>query len=393
MVFTTKLNEYFTMEEENGGEIEISIILPCQNEELALPFCLKKIKETVKSNNLSAEIIVSDSSTDKSPDIAEEYGAVLIKHDKDGYGTAYQEAFKIAKGRYIFMADADGTYDFTRIPDFINELEKGNELVIGNRLSGKIEEGAMPWQNRYIGTPILSFVLKIFFGAKIEDSQSGMRAIRKADLEKLGIQTTGMEFASEMIVKAIRNGLKIKEIPVDYYKRIGQSKLRPFSDAWKHIRFMLLYSPLFLFFVPGLIFFLLGAISMLWLYLFSPKIFGIKLFYHPMFFSSALIIIGYQLIIFSAFAKIYSLTHLKEHNERLEKMFKYITIERAGITGIIISFVGLLIYFLIFAKWVNAGFGSLNEVKNSIVALTLIVVGVQTVFSSFMLSILGIKGN
>lgn len=376
---------------ENRKNPEISIILPCRNEEQALPFCLSQIKETIKKNNLSAEIIVSDSSTDKSPQIAKKENVVLVKHDKEGYGVAYLEGIKASRGKYIFMADADNTYDFSRIPDFIKELKKGYELVIGDRLSGKIEEGAMPWPNRYIGTPVLSFILRLFFGAKIKDSQSGMRAIKSDTLKRLGLQTTGMEFASEMIMKALKNKLKIKEIPVDYKKRIGKSKLRPFSDAWKHVRFMLLYSPLFLFLIPGLVIFLIGASSMLWIYFWSPKIFGIKLFYHPMFLSSALIIIGYQLIIFSAFAKIYSITHLRDRDEKLEKLFKYITIEKASIAGIIISLSGIIIYSMIFSKWISTSFGSLNEIKNSIIALTFIVLGVQTIFSSFMLSILGIK--
>ncbi|MGD0576652.1 MAG: glycosyltransferase family 2 protein [Candidatus Staskawiczbacteria bacterium] len=370
---------------------EISIILPCRNEEQALPFCLKQIKETVQKNNLPAEIIVSDSSTDKSPEIAKKENVILVKHNKEGYGIAYLEAFKISKGKYIFMADADATYDFSRIPDFIKELRKGYDLVVGNRFSGKIEKGAMPWQNRFIGTPILSFILKLFFGAKIIDSQSGMRAIKKSSLDKLNLQTTGMEFASEMIVKAIKNKLKIKEIPVNYFKRKGKSKLRPFSDAYKHIRFMLLYSPLFLFFIPGIILFLFGAGSGIWIYFSSPQIFGIKLFYHPLFLSSAFLIIGYQLIIFSAFTKIYSITHLKEENKTLEKLFKYITIERAGIAGILICLAGAVIYFLIFSKWVGSGLSSLNEIKNSVVALTFMVLGAQTIFSAFMFSILGIK--
>lgn len=370
---------------------EISIVLPCRNEEEALPFCLEQIKKTISDNSLSAEIIVSDSSTDKSPEIARKYGAVLVKHDKEGYGIAYIEGIKVAKGEYLFLADADNTYDFTRIPDFINELKKGNNLVMGNRLMGNIENGAMPWPNRYIGTPILSFILRLFFGVKIFDSQSGMRAIRKNDFNKLNLKTTGMEFASEMIVKSIKNNFKIKEINVNYYRRKGKSKLKPFSDAYKHIRFMLLYSPLFLFFIPGVFIFLIGLCSAFWIYFLSPQIFGIKLFYHPLFLSSALIILGYQLIFFAAFAKIYAITHLEEKNKFIENLFKYITIERAGIIGILTSIFGLIIYILIFAKWVNTGFGSLNEIKNSIIALTLIVLGVQTIFSSFMLSILNIK--
>src|SRR3989338_6137651 len=200
-----------------------------------------------------------------------------------------------------------------------------------------------------------------------------------------------MEFASEMIIKDLKNKLKIKELPINYYKRKGKSKLKTFSDAWKHMRFMLLYSPLFLFFIPGLIMLLIGVASMFWFYFGSPEILGIKLFSHPMFFSSLLLISGYQLIIFSAFAKTYSITHLKEESAFMNKTYKYLTIERASILGFLIIFFGFIIYFFILKKWLNSGFGELNEIKNSIVALTLITTGIQTIFSSFMLSILAIK--
>jgi len=370
---------------------EISIVLPCRNEEKGLPFCLEKIKKIIKENNLSAEIIVSDSSSDDSPEIAQKNNVILLKHDKDGYGIAILEAFKIAKGDYIFMADADGTYDFSEIPDFIKQLKKGNDLILGNRFGGKIENGAMPFLNRYLGNPALSFVLRLFFFTKIKDSHTGMRAIRKSVLEKINLRTTGMEFASEMIIKAIKNGLKIKETPINYYKRKGNSKLRPFSDAWKHLRFMLLYSPLFLFFIPGAFLFLIGTLSMVWLYFGAPNFLGLKLYYHPMFFSSALIVIGYQLIIFSAFAKSYAINHLGEKSEFMQKIYNLITIERAIIAGILIIIIGALVYIIIIAKWVSSGFGSLNEIKNSIVGLTFIIFGVQTIFSSFMLSILSIK--
>lgn len=376
-----------------NSQPKISIILPCQNEEQGLAFCLKKIQEVIKNNNLSAEIIVSDSSTDKSPEIAEKFGAILVKHDKTGYGIAYLEAFKIAQGKYFFMADADGTYDFAEIPNFIKQLKKGNDLILGNRFAGKIENGAMPFMNKYIGNPVLSFILRLFFFTKIKDSHTGMRAIRKTSIKQLNLKTTGMEFASEMIIKAIKNNFKIKEVPINYYKRLGNSKLKPFSDAWKHLRFMLLYSPLFLFLIPGLFLFFSGFLSIIWLYLFSPKVFGIQLYYHPMFFSSALIIVGYQLIFFAGFAKSYAMNHLGEESEKMNKLYKYITIEKASIAGIIVGLMGAIIYIFILAKWVGGGFPALNEIKNSIVGLTLIILGTQTIFSSFMLSILSIKEN
>lgn len=370
---------------------EISIILPCRNEEKALPFCLKQIVETIREHNLNAEIIVSDSSVDSSPSIALEMGAILVKHDKEGYGNAYLEAFKIARGKYIFMADADGSYDFRNIPRFVRLLKEGNDFIIGNRFGGEIDSGAMPWLHRHIGNPILSNILGIFFGNYVSDSHSGMRAIRKDALEKLKLQTTGMEFASEMIVKAIKSNLSIREVPIKYHPRIGESKLKTFSDGWKHLRFMLLYSPIFLFFIPGIMLFLVGMALLLWFFFCSPSILGLQMYYHPMFFSSALVIIGYQLLIFSAFAKTYAHTHLNEHNNILEKIFRYITIERASAIGILMSFVGVAVYVYILMSWISSGFGSLNEIKSSILALTFVILGIQTIFSSFMLSILGIK--
>ena len=377
------------MKNTHNNELEISIILPCQNEEQALSFCLSQIKETIKKNNLSAEIIVSDSSTDKSPEIAKRENVILLKHDKDGYGMAYLEAFKIAKGKYIFMADADGTYDFREIPNFINQLREGYDFVLGNRFAGKIEKGAMPLRNKYLGNPVLSGILRIFFNTQIKDSHCGMRAITRKALQKLNLQTTGMEFASETIIKALKNNLKIKEVPINYYKRKGLSKLRPFSDAWKHLRFMLLYSPLFLFFIPGLILFLIGFILMVWFLFSNPGAIEVKLFSRLMFLSALSIIIGYQLIVFSVFAKTYSVVHLKEQAPIMEKLYKYITIEKASAVGAIIALLGIVVFFLI--EQPNSEFNQLREIKNSITALTMIAIGAQTIFSSFMLSILGIK--
>jgi len=338
---------------------EISIILPCRNEQEALPFCLAQIKKTIKENNLSAEIIVSDSSTDKSPEIARSDPAViLLKHDEEGYGAAYLEAFKIAGGKYIFMADADGTYEFSEIPRFIKFLKNDYDFAIGNRFAGKMERNSMPFLHR-LGNPLLSGILRLFFGTKISDSHCGMRAIKKSAIKVLNLQTTGMEFASEMVIKAIKNGLKIKELPINYKKRIGCSKLKPMADSWKHMRFMLLYSPLFLFFIPGIFLMSLGAE----LYLLS----------HP-FFSSLLIIAGYQLVIFSVFAKTYAIIHLKEKSKFMDKIYRYLTIERASVLGILVILIGAIFYF-----------------PAPIIALTLAIAGIQTIFSSFMLSILSIK--
>jgi len=341
-----------------NNDPEISIILPCQNEELALPFCLEKINQAIKRDNLSAEIIVSDSSLDRSPQIAKNYGVILVKHNKQGYGTAYLEAIKFAKGKYIFMADADGTYDFGEISRFVKFLRDGYDFVIGNRFAGKMEKGAMPFLHK-LGNPLLSGTLRLFFWAKIKDSHCGMRAIKKEALIKLNLQTTGMEFASEMVIKAVKNSLKIKELPIAYKQRIGISKLKAVPDSWKHMRFMLLYSPIFLFFAPGIFIIVLGFLA----YFLN----------HP-FFASLLAITGYQLVIFSMFAKTYAITHLKEKAGFMDKIYKYLTIEKASLLGIMAILLGIIFY---------------NSAP--VVALTLALLGVQTVFSSFMLSILSIK--
>lgn len=379
-----------------GKETEISIVLPCLNEEKAIGMCLDSINKVVIENKMDAEIIVVDNgSTDRSREIVREKQAKskairLIEEKQRGYGSAYLRGFKEAKGKYLFMADSDGSYDFSEIPNFIKELRNGYEFVIGNRFKGEIEKGAMPWSHRYIGNPILSGILRLFFKTNVRDAHCGMRAITKSALEKLNLRTIGMEFASEMVIKAGKKGLKTKEIPINYKKRTGNSKLNSFPDGWRHLRFMLLYSPLFLFFIPGLILFLLGLISGLLLYFGRLEFLGTPLYYHPMFLSAALVIVGYQLIIFALFAKTYAATHLGEKNN-LQKLYKHITIEKAGIIGILLALIGAIIYIYIFVGWVKSGFSGLEQVKNSVAALTLIVVGIQTIFSSFMLSILCIK--
>jgi len=371
-------------------EPEISIVLPCRNEEKGIGYCLDKIKEVVEKNNLNAEVIVSDSSTDKSPDIAIEKGAKLVKHGRQGYGIAYIEGFKIVKGKYIIMADSDGTYDFRDIPKFISYLKNGYDFVIGNRFSLGIDKMSMGLIHR-IGNRFLSFILKKFYETNVGDSHCGIRGIRQEALNKLKLQSEGMEFASEMVIKASKLGLNVKEIPVNYYVRMGKSKLHSFKDGWKHIRLMFVYSPLLLFLIPGLILFLFGAVSLFLLYNENLSFFGINLQYHPMFFSSLVVILGYQLVLFGVFAKTYAVNHLGEESWTINMLNKYIPIERATFLGISILMLGLLIGIVVLVNWINSGFKGINEVKNLIVASTLVILGIQTFFSSFMLSILGIR--
>ena len=375
----------------------ISIILPCLNEEDAIFKCLSDLRTVISNNSLGAEVIVVDNgSTDKSIQIAERFSKdfsqlkIIVENDR-GYGNAYKKGLENANGDFIYMADCDDTYDFNEIPRFIEKLRNGFDLVVGNRFSGQMEKGAMTFMKRYIGNPALSFLTRLFFGIRIHDIHCGARAISRSAYKKITLYTAGMEFASEMIVKAARSNLVIGEIPIKYRRRIGQTKLEAIGDGWRHLRFLLLYSPLFLFLLPGIVLFISGIATNVIMYIDNPVILGVKLFFHPMFLFSAMTIIGYQLILFSMFSKIYAITHLGDKDKSFEKMFKIFSIERAGFAGAILAFAGLLIYSAIFYNWIKSGFGSLDEIKNSIVSITLLIIGVQTFFSAFMLSTLGIR--
>lgn len=217
----------------------ISIILPCRNEEQAMAGCLKQLKSVLLDHNLNGEIIVSDSSIDRSPAIAEEFGAHVVRHGLIGYGRAYLEGLKSATGEYVFMADPDGSYDFADMPKFINAIEAGEEFILGNRFGAKLEQDAMPWLHRYVGRPIFSLLFRLLYRQQIADVHCGMRLIKKTALDKMELESEGMEFASEMLIKAVKNHIPIKQVPINYSKRLGQPKLRTFPDGFRHLLLIL----------------------------------------------------------------------------------------------------------------------------------------------------------
>lgn len=238
--------------------------MPCLNEEKTVGRCVKKAFMGLKKAGVKGEVIVVDNgSTDRSPTIAAKVGARVIFESKKGYGQALISGIKAAKGDWLVLGDSDGTYDFSKLENFFRALEGGADLVLGSRLRGKIKKGAMPFLNRFLGTPTLNLFLRLFYGIKVSDSQTGMRALTKKAAKKLHLRCRGMEFASEMLVRAAQEGLKIKEVPIDYYPRRAPSKLSRFRDAWRHIRFMLLFAPTWLFLIPGGFLFTLGALSLL----------------------------------------------------------------------------------------------------------------------------------
>lgn len=348
----------------------ITIILPCLNEAPSIGNCLESIGTVLKTESLHAEIIVVDNgSTDDSAAIVTQWQERLpqlrlVHEPVQGYGSAYLTGIRHAQGTYIFMADADETYDFADIPRFIAKLDEGYDMIVGNRFGGMMTKKAMPLHHRYIGNPFLSFLVKTFFGVRINDIHCGERAVRKDALEKISLYTTGMEFASEMIIKAAKAKLRISELSVSYSERSGESKLRSFRDGWRHLRFILLYSPLHLFLIPGIILFSTGLIAS---FVTPPSYVQIL--------PALTILLGYQIIIFAGFAKVYAITHLGDSDKTIEKLFRYITIEKVGVLGLLAVASGALLFTHI----------------NAMTAFILIILGIQTFFASFMFSMLGIK--
>ena len=381
------------------GKIEISVVIPCLNEEKAIKKCLEKTLRVFDVNNYDGEIVVVDNgSTDDSVKIVKEIilrdeRVRLTKESKIGYGNAYLKGFKETQKKYVFMADADNTYDFNQIPDFLNKLREDDlDFVIGNRFKGnKITKKEMPLLNRILGNPILTFITKFLFNIKVGDVHCGARLIKKTTYEKLSLSSSGMEFASEMVVKASMRNVRIAEIPISYSERIGDSKLNPFKDGWRHLKFLFLNSPLYLFIIPGATFFILGFIFLLLLSFKNWEIGNYTFYLHPMFIFSLMTIVGYQIIFFGLFSKVYSFTHFKIHKKIFENFFKHINLETGLIISVVLFLIPTYLFVNILLDWISLGYSDLSQTKLSILSLTIMVLSIQTFFSSLMLSILSVK--
>jgi glycosyltransferase involved in cell wall biosynthesis len=294
-----------------GEDIEVSIVMPCLNEEESLGACIAMAQEGLKGAGARGEIVIADNgSTDGSQEIARGLGARVVDVPAKGYGAALMGGFEAARGEFIVMGDADGSYDFGHIEAFLERLRAGDELVMGNRFQGGIEDGAMPFLNRYLGNPVLSFVGRLLFPSAIGDFHCGLRAFRRDMLPKLDLQSPGMEFASEMVVKATLQELRISEVPTTLSPdlRSRPPHLRPWRDGWRHLRFLFLFSPRWLFFYPGLALMLIGTVAMIALLPGTLDAFGTSFDVHTMVYASAMMVVGYQAILFAVFARVYAMT-------------------------------------------------------------------------------------
>ena len=394
----TELQTVSTEIKIDGNRTELSIVMPCLNEAETLAICIKKAQQSLDELKVAGEVVIADNgSTDGSPEIATALGARVIHVAEKGYGSALLGGIKAARGKYIIMGDADDSYDFTNLGPFLEKLREGYDLVMGNRFKGGIAPRAMPPLHKYLGNPVLTGIGRLFFNSPCGDFHCGLRGFSKNAIQQLDLRTTGMEFASETVVKASLHGLRIAEVPttLSVDGRNRPPHLRSWRDGWRHLRFLLLYSPRWLFLYPGFLLMLLGA-AVSGALLVGPRVIdGITFDVHTFLYAAIAIIIGYQTVIFAVFTKVFAITEgLLPEDPRLTVMFRHITLETGIIAGtlLFLAGIGLSVYALSF--WSATSFGPLDpsrELRLVIPAVTLLALGAQTVLSSFFLSILGLK--
>ena len=383
---------YAMKTQKNTTKIEVSVVMPCLNEAETIGICIKKAQDTLKAYDIQGEVVVADNgSTDNSVAIAEALGARVIHQPLRGYGAAYLAGIAAARGKYLVIADSDDTYDFSEIERFLQPLRDGAELVMGSRFLGDIRPGAMPKLHRYLGNPVLTGILNLLFRAGISDAHCGMRAFTREAYQQMELRTTGMEFASEMVIRATQCHLKIVEIPITYYPRSGESKLNSFRDGWRHLRFMLMLSPTYLFLIPGTLLFLIGLIGTIAL-LPGPLQIGNHAYdIHVMVLACLLCLLGYQILLLGISAQtLIRIRGFYDSNPLTQFIHRNFTLEKGLLFGLVVFVVGFMIDGWIAFEWIKSGFGALQKVRPALFALLLIALGAQTVFSVFFLSMLGI---
>jgi glycosyltransferase involved in cell wall biosynthesis len=381
-----------------AGEIELSVVMPCLNEAESLAACIEMAKRGLAEAGAEGEIVIADNgSTDGSQQIAREHGARVVDVEEKGYGSALMGGFAAARGEYIVMGDADASYDFSHLKPFLERLRAGDDLVMGNRFKGGIAPGAMPFLNRYLGNPVLSFIGRLLFTSDIGDFHCGLRAFRRDLLPRLDLRSDGMEFASEMVVKASLEGVAISEVPTTLSPALRTRKphLRPWRDGWRHLRFLLLFSPRWLFLYPGAASMLIGIAAMIALLPGGLHVFGTIFDVHTMIYASVLIVVGYQAILFAVLARVYAtIEGFLPPRDALSRFTKRISLEAGIAAGAVLILAGVVLTVIALSIWGGSGFNELNyrdTLRLVIPASTMLIVGVETVLSSFFISILTIE--
>jgi hypothetical protein len=380
--------EEFLVTPESEAEPVLSVVMPTLNEEQGIVECMDRIKTAISELRVPTEILVSDSSTDRTPELARERGATVVTPDEPGYGYAYRYAFDKARGEYIAMGDADTTYDFEMIPQLLDPVQNGDaDICMGSRLEGEIRDGSMPPLHKYVGNPLLTRFLNTFYGAGVSDAHSGFRVFTRDALETLELETTGMEFASEMIMEAGANDLTIEEVPIIYHEREGEETLDSFSDGWRHVRFMLVNAPDYLFSYPALLLVSLGAVLMS-LSVAQLSAGGVNFGIQTMVGGSLLAIVGYQVWTLALFSSI-AANPINEPDGVLIRMVReQFQLEHGASIGIIATVIGVLYLGTVFGQWLFAGEAALPSATATLLASTVVVLGIQTVFGSFFMSML-----
>lgn len=378
--------------------VELSVVMPCLNEAETLAVCIEKAQLFFERENIKGEVIIADNgSTDGSQQIARDLKAIVVNVPQKGYGSALRGGIEAANGKFVIMGDADDSYDFNNLMPYVSKLREGNDLVMGNRFKGGIKKGAMPFLHKYLGNPVLSFIGRLFFKSKIGDFHCGLRGFSKEAYYRMELKTTGMEFASEMIVKASLKNLKIVEVPTILSPdgRTRPPHLNTWRDGWRHLRFLVLYSPNWLFLLPGLMLMVFGFISSAFLIGGPVSIGTINFDVHTLLFTSGFVLIGFQFILFYGLTKVFTVENdLLPKSNKYDRIFKFINLEKGLIVGLILVIAGIILSISAYWDWQEISFGNIknNAVFRTIIpAVTLMLLGIQIILFSLFFSILGLK--
>ncbi len=370
-------------------QFEISVVMPCLNEAGSIVKCIAWAKEGIAATGLSGEIVVSDNgSTDGSPELASAAGARVVHEPRRGYGNAYRRGFDAATGRIIVMGDSDGTYDFRLLAQLVEPISRGYDYVLGSRFTGEIQPGAMPWLHRYVGNPVLTRLLNLFYGYDTSDAHSGMRAFTREAYQRMALSSEGMELASEIVIKAARTNLEVTEVPIVYHRRDGTSKLHTFRDGWRHLRFLLLQCPNYLFLLPGVLMCLVGLLGQSVLLWTNLTLAGHQVGLHTCALLAMMSLIGAQLLAFGVFAKIHAYLRGYEPSSAFHSwLVNDFTVERGLLGGLLVFGFGFALDAAIVIEWLAKDLGPLDRLRQALLALSLMGIGVQILFTAFFLSL------